>query len=204
MKRTKPAARRSWRQDFKRTWMLYLFLLPAFIYLVIFNYAPMYGVQIAFRNYNALDGVWGSTWVGMTHFVKFVQSYQFWDLLRNTLIISIYSLVAGFPMPVIFALLLNNVTSKRYRKFSQMVTYAPHFISTVVFCGMIWVFLGSDGIINQIIMMLGGECCGASCQNRLFLNTFMYGLVCCSLWALAVLFTYRYLQRYLLSCMKPL
>ena len=137
MKRTKPAARRSWRQDFKRTWMLYLFLLPAFIYLVIFNYAPMYGVQIAFRNYNALDGVWGSTWVGMTHFVKFVQSYQFWDLLRNTLIISIYSLVAGFPMPVIFALLLNNVTSKRYRKFSQMVTYAPHFISTVVFCGMI-------------------------------------------------------------------
>lgn len=174
MKRTKPAARRSWRQDFKRTWMLYLFLLPAFIYLVIFNYAPMYGVQIAFRNYNALDGVWGSTWVGMTHFVKFVQSYQFWDLLRNTLIISIYSLVAGFPMPVIFALLLNNVTSKRYRKFSQMVTYAPHFISTVVFCGMIWVFLGSDGIINQIIMMLGGNAVGFMSKPSLFKHIYVW------------------------------
>lgn len=174
MKRTKPAARRSWRQDFRRTWMLYLFLLPAFIYLVIFNYAPMYGVQIAFRNYNALDGVWGSAWVGMTHFVKFVQSYQFWDLLRNTLVISIYSLIAGFPMPIIFALLLNNVTSKRYRKFSQMVTYAPHFISTVVFCGMIWVFLGSDGIINQIIMMLGGNAVGFMSTPSLFKHIYVW------------------------------
>ena len=87
--------KRTLLQDIKRTWMLYLFLLPAFIYLIIFNYAPMYGIQIAFRNYNALDGVWGSTWVGLEHINKFIHSYQFMDLLKNTLILSVYSLVAG-------------------------------------------------------------------------------------------------------------
>jgi putative aldouronate transport system permease protein len=152
--------KRTLKQDLKRTWMLYLFLLPSLIYLVIFNYAPMYGVQIAFRNYNALDGVWGSPWVGLTHMIKFVESYQFWDLLKNTLILSVYSLVAGFPIPIIFALLLHNLTFKGYRKFSQMVTYAPHFISTVVFCGMIWVFLSNDGIINQLFKMVGLQAVG--------------------------------------------
>lgn len=152
--------KRTLKQDLKRTWMLYLFLLPSLIYLIIFNYAPMYGVQIAFRNYNALDGVWGSPWVGLTHIIKFVESYQFWDLLKNTLILSVYSLVAGFPIPIIFALLLHNLTFKGYRKFSQMVTYAPHFISTVVFCGMIWVFLSNDGIINQLFKMVGLKAVG--------------------------------------------
>ncbi len=147
--------KRTLLQDIKRTWMLYLFLLPAFIYLIIFNYAPMYGIQIAFRNYNALDGVWGSTWVGLEHINKFIHSYQFMDLLKNTLILSVYSLVAGFPIPIIFAILLHNLKSTPYRKFSQMVTYAPHFISTVVFCGMVWVFMGNDGIMNQLLKIMG-------------------------------------------------
>ena len=152
--------KRTLKQDLKRTWMLYLFLLPAAVYLLVFNYLPMYGVQIAFRNYNAIDGVLGSAWVGLDHLRKFVESYQFWTLLKNTLVLSVYSLAAGFPIPIVFALLLHNLVSKRYRKFSQMVTYAPHFISTVVFCGMIWVFLGSDGIINQLLQIIGLEPAG--------------------------------------------
>lgn len=166
--------KRTLKQDLKRTWMLYLFLLPAAVYLLIFNYLPMYGVQIAFRNYNAIDGVWGSTWVGLDHLKKFVESYQFWSLLKNTLVLSVYSLAAGFPIPILFALLLHNLTSKRYRKFSQMVTYAPHFISTVVFCGMIWVFMGSDGILNQLLQMIGLEPAGFMSNPSYFKHIYVW------------------------------
>ncbi|MEY8352645.1 ABC transporter permease subunit [Lachnospiraceae bacterium 54-53] len=166
--------KRSLKQDMERTWMLYLFLLPSLIYLLIFNYAPMYGVQIAFRNYSALEGVWGSAWVGLEHFNKFVSSYQFWDLLRNTLVLSVYSLAAGFPIPVIFALLLHNLPFKGYRKFSQMVTYAPHFISTVVFCGMIWVFLSNDGIINQLLKLIGLKTVGFMSNPGCFKHIYVW------------------------------
>ncbi|MFV0400593.1 MAG: ABC transporter permease [Oscillospiraceae bacterium] len=141
----------------KRTWILYLFLLPAIAYIAIFNYAPLYGIQIAFRDYKPMDGIWGSQFVGLKHFQVFFSSYQFWDLLRNTLVISVYSLIAGFPIPILFALLLNYQKSNKFRKASQMITYAPHFISTVVFCGMIFIFLASDGIVNQIINLISGS-----------------------------------------------
>ncbi len=140
----------------KKTWVLYLFVIPAIIYVIIFNYAPLYGIQIAFKDYRASSGVWGSEWVGFKHFETFFNSYQFWDLLRNTLVLSVYSLVAGTPVPILFALLLNYCVFPKFKKVSQMVTYAPHFISTVVFCGMIFIFLGNDGIFNQIIQKLGG------------------------------------------------
>ncbi|MDL2233704.1 ABC transporter permease subunit [Ruminococcaceae bacterium OttesenSCG-928-L11] len=141
----------------KRTWVLYLFVLPALLYIAIFNYAPLYGIQIAFRDYKPMDGIWGSAFVGFKHFKTFFTSYQFWDLLRNTLVISTYSLLAGFPIPIVFALLLNYLKSGRFRKVSQMVTYAPHFISTVVFCGMIFIFLANDGIFNQVIGLFTGR-----------------------------------------------
>lgn len=139
----------------KKNWGCYLFVLPMLIYVFIFNYIPLYGIQLAFKDYRVTDGIWGSQWVGFQHFVTFFTSYQFWDLLRNTLILSIYSIVVGFPFPIIFALFLNYVSSQKLKRFSQMVTYAPHFISTVVFCGMITIFLANDGIINQLLGVIG-------------------------------------------------
>lgn len=132
-------------------------LLPI-SFLVVFNYVPMYGAQISFRNYTAKDGILGSAWVGVKHFVKFFTSPQFWRLIRNTFVLSIYGLLAGFPIPVMLALALNNVDNDHYRKTVQMVTYAPHFISTVVLVGMMsQLFSYNYGLINKVIDTLGGS-----------------------------------------------
>lgn len=140
-----------------RNYELYLLLLPTLLYFAIFHYAPMYGVQIAFKNFTAFKGIGGSPWVGFEHFERFFTSYQFWTVLRNTLGIGLYEL-AVFPIPVITALLLNQLTSHRFKRFVQTVTYAPHFISVVVLTGMLYVFLSPrNGIINKLIQLLGGE-----------------------------------------------
>lgn len=138
-----------------RNWVLYLFLLPTLAYLLIFNYWPMYGVQIAFRNFKPTKGIWGSAWVGMKNFNKFFNSYMFEDLLTNTIVLSLYQIFAAFAFPIILALLLNYCVSNKLRKVTQMVTYAPHFISTVVLVGMLNVFLSESGIINHLLHMLG-------------------------------------------------
>lgn len=143
---------------FVLSWQLYVLLLPAVAYLIIFHYAPLYGVQIAFRDYKSKLGFWNSPWVGLKHFKYFLNSPQFPQLMRNTILLSLYSLIFTFPIPVILALLLNECNSTGYKKFVQNVTYAPHFISTVVLCGMIIAFLTPDtGIINNIIVRLGGS-----------------------------------------------
>ena len=137
---------------------LYLFILPTFLVFLIFSYIPMYGVLIAFKDYIPTLGVWGSPWVGFKHFTRFFDSYYFWDLLKNTIGISVYSLVVGFPLPIILALALNEIKDGPLKKFSQTVTYAPNFISTVVMVGMILAFLNpSTGIINHVIELLGME-----------------------------------------------
>ena len=137
---------------------LYFFILPTFLVFLIFSYIPMYGVLIAFKDYIPTLGVWGSPWVGFKHFERFFDSYYFWDLLKNTLGISVYSLVVGFPLPIILALALNEIKDGPLKKFSQTVTYAPNFISTVVMVGMILAFLNpSTGIINHVIELLGME-----------------------------------------------
>ncbi|MBQ8972102.1 MAG: sugar ABC transporter permease [Clostridia bacterium] len=138
-----------------RNWVLYLFILPTLVYLIIFHYWPLYGVQIAFKNFKASKGIWGSDWVGMKHFNKFFGSYMFGDLLRNTLVLSVYMLLASFPFPIILALLLNYSVFPRLGKTTQMVTYAPHFISTVVLVGMLNVFMADNGIFNQILAKVG-------------------------------------------------
>ncbi|MCL2832724.1 MAG: ABC transporter permease subunit [Treponema sp.] len=144
--------------DIKKNYMLYLFLLPSFAYIVIFHYIPLYGIQIAFKNFTANLGIWGSPWVGLTHFKRFFESYHFWTLLKNTLVLSLYGLVAGFPIPIILALLLNYSPSNGLKKIVQTTTYAPHFISTVVMVGILMVFLSPrSGVINQFIKMLGGN-----------------------------------------------
>lgn len=140
----------------KRCWQLYLFLLPALIVLILFSYVPMYGIQLAFKDYNPIDGIIGSKFVWFENFDRFFNSYQSKQIIANTLIISIYSLVAGFPIPIILALCLNHVKNLRYKKIVQTVTYAPHFISTVVLIGMLNIFLSvNGGLMNQIIGYFG-------------------------------------------------
>lgn len=140
-----------------RSYELYLLMLPTLIYFAVFQYGPIYGVQIAFKQYTIPKGITGRPWVGFEQFERFFSSYQFWNLLQNTLLISLYEL-ALFPIPIILALLLNQLTSQRFRKLVQTVTYAPHFISVVVMVGMLYLFLSpSKGIINQVLMLMGFE-----------------------------------------------
>lgn len=145
-------------QKIKKGWQLYVLLALPLIYLVVFKYVPMYGVMIAFKNYLANEGIWGSEWVGFKHFERFFYSYEFWRLMKNTLIISVYSLIAGFPFPILLALGLNYARNRIFKKSVQMITYAPHFISVVVMVGIILELLDPrNGIINNIIRALGFE-----------------------------------------------
>ncbi|MFS0612167.1 ABC transporter permease [Lederbergia ruris] len=145
------------RKNFLKSWQLYTFLLPALTFFVIFHYIPMYGVQIAFKDFFATMGIMGSPWVGFDHFERFFNSYYFWRLLKNTLLISLYQLCL-FPLPIIFALMLNELRNGAFKKWTQTLTYAPHFISVVVVVGMIIAFLDpTTGIVNLLIEKLGGE-----------------------------------------------
>ena len=142
----------------KYSWGLLFLIIPALILLVVFSYGPMYGVIIAFEDYSPVKGMFGSPWVGLKHFRKFVTAHNFKTLLRNTLTISAYSLIAGFPLPIVFALLVNKLTNKKFKKTVQTVSYAPYFISTVVLCGMIQIFFApGTGIVNLLVTSLGGK-----------------------------------------------
>ena len=146
-----------WR-NVKNARYIYLLIFPAIVFYIIFNYIPMYGVQIAFRRFNAKQGIWGSTWVGLRYFQRFIESPYFVRTVSNTLILSIYGLIVSFPIPILLALMLNSFRHKRYRKVIQTITYAPNFISTIVMCGMLILFLSpSVGIINTVIKSFGGE-----------------------------------------------
>lgn len=152
-------AKRSWGRrllDNMRShpW-LYLMILPAIAYFAIFHYAPMYGVIIAFQDYKPLKGISGSAWVGFKHFQTFVQGPFFWRLVRNTLSINIGMLLFGFPLPIIFALMLNEVRSTAFRKVVQTVTYMPHFVSSVVVCGLMVIFCRSDGLLTNVLTFFG-------------------------------------------------
>jgi len=139
-------------------WQLYVLVFLPVAYIIVFHYVPMYGAQIAFKNFRVTLGISGSPWVGFEHFIRFFNSFEFSRIMVNTIVISLYSLFVGFPFPIILALLLNYIVSRRFKKSVQMVTYAPHFISTVVMVGMILQFLSPQvGVINNIIESLGGE-----------------------------------------------
>lgn len=132
--------------------------LPVVIYYAVFNYAPMYGILLAFKDYKVKRGILGSPWVGFDYFKRFFSGYYFWDLIKNTLGISIYSLVIGFPLAIIFAILLHYLTMNKLKKIVQMVSYAPYFISTVVICGMLTIFMDpGNGVFNKIIGLFGHE-----------------------------------------------
>lgn len=140
----------------KQSWQWYLLLLPAIIYVAIFQYGPMYGLQIAFKNYRPRLGITGSEWVGFEHFIRFLNYPDFWKMIRNTLSITLYSLCT-FPCAIIFALLLNEVRQIRLKKSVQMITYAPHFMSEVVVCSLVMMMLDrGTGPLNALIEALGG------------------------------------------------
>ena len=146
-----------WKQ-IKKNWDLYLLFLPVIAFFLIFEYGPMYGLQIAFKNFIANKGIWDSPWVGFQHFERFFDSYYFWRLLGNTLGIGLYQLAAGFPLPIILALLINELRSRKFSRFVQTITYAPHFLSTVVMVGILFIFLSPQtGLLNTLITALGGK-----------------------------------------------
>lgn len=141
-----------------KNWELYLFVLPAVASVVLFSYVPMYGVQIAFKDFRPIKGIWGSDWVGFDHFIRFFDSYYFWDLIWNTAGISLYAIAVGFPIPILLALAMNELRVGFFKRFVQTVTYAPHFISTVVMAGIIIAFLSPvSGMVNHVIQWFGGE-----------------------------------------------
>lgn len=137
-------------------WQLYLILLPAVVYMIIFAYGPMYGILMAFENYKPQLGYLGSEWVGLKHFIRFVNYPDFWKLIKNTLSISLYSL-ATFPVPIILSLLINEIGNSKFKKTVQMVTYAPHFLSLVVACSIVTMLVGRDGPIGNLYEFFTGE-----------------------------------------------
>lgn len=145
------------QRDLSKNWDAYLLLVPAILFYLLFCYKPMYGVIIAFKNFSPGKGIVASEWVGLKHFLSFFKSYYFGRLLRNTLTISLSSLIFGFPMPIIFALLLNEVHNSKFKRTIQTVTYMPHFISLVVMCSLIRLFVADTGIIVQLMAKFGFE-----------------------------------------------
>lgn len=137
---------------------LFLLLLPAVIYFIVFHYAPMYGILIAFEDFLPRSGIWGSEWVGLQNFSKMFSGLYFWPVFRNTLVISFLKLIVGFPMPIILALLLNEVSCQWFKKGVQTITYLPHFIGWVVLAGIVQQVLSpSTGAVNYVIKALGGN-----------------------------------------------
>ena len=142
----------------QKNWQLIAMVFIPFCFVALFSYGPMYGLQIAFKNFKTMNGMWGSQWVGFDHFIKFFNSYLFVRVIRNTLVISFYGLLAGFPIPILLALGLNCVNNFRFKKTVQLVTYAPYFISNVVLVSMVIQILSPKyGLVNMAIKALGGS-----------------------------------------------
>ena len=149
--------RPSMKRSLRKYWDLYLLLIPVVAYFVLFKFLPMYGLQIAFRDYKPRRGFWGSDWVGLKHFIRFFSTYTCWQIISNTLILSMLTLLFTFPLPILLALILNEMRDGAYKKATQTITYAPHFLSTVVVVGMVTAFCSpSTGIVNTIIKAFGG------------------------------------------------
>lgn len=154
-----PPNAKGWRaakRSFRRHWQLYLLIIPPVAYFIIFKYIPMTNAVIAFKDYNVVDGVWGSPWSGFEQFARFFDNPIFWTLLRNTFILSAYVVVVSFPIPIILALALNEVRSRFFQRTVQMVTYAPYFISTVVVVSMTILFLSPKlGLAGDVTSFFG-------------------------------------------------
>ena len=150
------AWKRSWLKSLRKYWPMYLMLIPVIVYFLVFKYKPMLFVQIAFKDYKLRKGIWASQWVGLKHFMRFFSSYNFKTTLVNTAVLSGLSLLCCFPFPIFLALLFNELRTDRTKKLVRTITYAPHFISTIVMVGMmIAICSPSTGIVNKILIALG-------------------------------------------------
>ncbi|MFA9456623.1 ABC transporter permease [Halalkalibacter sp. AB-rgal2] len=175
----------TWRKakkSFNRHWQFYLLIIPPVLYFIIFKYIPMVNSIIAFKDYNVVQGIWGSDWVGLKHFQLFFHNPQFWDLIRNTFVLSVYSLAVGFPIPIILALALNEIKNGFFKKTIQMVTYAPYFISTVIIVSMLTLMFSPRlGIVNKILEYFGLESINFLGRPDLFRDIYVWSDV----WQLA-------------------
>ena len=172
------SSRDTYWYDLKTHWQLYLMLLLPVAYIIIFAYVPMGGASIAFKDFQIRKGIWDSPWVGIKHFRSFLTTPNFELLLRNTLILSGYTLLATFPMPIVLALAINEVKSARYRKSVQMITYLPYFISTVVLVGMMMNFFSlRAGFVNTVIERLGGVPINFMGEPKLFRHMYVWSAV---------------------------
>ena len=170
----------TWKH-FKRDWQLWAIIILPVIYYAIFEYGPMYGRQIAFRDYRPRAGITGSEWVGMKWFVKFLTSPKFGLILKNTVVLSLYSMVVSFPIPIVFALMLNALENKKYKSFAQTVTYLPHFISMVVMISILqMIFSPVSGIYGNVYRLLGGE--GYPADFRGLASSFRHLYVWSGIW----------------------
>ena len=161
-------------RDVFKHWQLYLLLVPPLVWLIVFNYAPMYGLQIAFKDYMIRRGFWGSPWVGLKYFREFMGSYYFPRLLGNTIGVSLYGMIAGFFPPIIMAIALNECRIKFFKKSVQLITYAPHFISTVVVTGILIQLLSTHGVVNSLITAVGGNRITFLGQPALFKSIYVW------------------------------
>lgn len=156
MPSAKPLSLSRWKTVSKNAG-LYLFLLPAVVFTLVFMYVPMYGILMAFKDYNMAKGIWGSAWVGMDNFMRFFKGYNFWSTLWNTISLSLYFLLATLPLPVVLGLMFNNIKNGMFKKTVQMVTYAPNFISLVVIVGLMKILMAPNtGLMNVILTKLFG------------------------------------------------
>lgn len=157
-----------YKMDFRRNKALYLLFVPVILFYALFCYKPMYGAVIAFMDYRPARGISGSEWVGLENFARFFRSPYFERTLTNTLTINVLNLIFGFPAPIILALLLNEVKCSAFKRVTQTITYLPHFISTVIVCGMITDFCLSTGVFNDIIAFFGGTRSSLLMKNELY------------------------------------
>jgi len=144
-------------KDFRRNKYLYIMVAPVVAFYIIFHYLPMYGAQIAFRNFSPSLGIFDSPWVGLEHVINFVESHYFWRLIRNGLLLNLYEIIFGFPAPIILALLINELRNSAFKRISQTIVYLPHFISLVVVAGLVREFVSLEGLINDILVLIGME-----------------------------------------------
>lgn len=179
MNSVKTEKKSSWlirvKNEFVKNYELYLMSLIPLIVLIVFSYLPMYGILIAFKNFIPSKGIWGSPFVGFEHFQRLFAGYNFWRIIKNTLVLSIYSMVAGFPLPIIFAIMLNELKYTKLKKTVQMISYAPHFLSTVVLVSLITVLFGnSTGLINMLLQKIGMQTVRFETDIKIFKHLYVW------------------------------
>ena len=160
-------------RNLKKHKYLYILTIPILLYFILFKYLPMFGLVIAFKNYSFGKGIFGSEWVGLKYFIEYFSSEYFTRTLRNTLMLSCMDIIIGFPVPIIFALLLNEIRGNKFKKVVQTASYLPHFISMVVICGMITDFFSTDGLITKLLTLFGGENMNYIGDSRYFRSIFV-------------------------------